>query len=40
MTPRFNLETETGELIPFQRAADLFAFVEQRMEREAEDDEE
>lgn len=42
MSVIFNLifETETGELIPFESAADLFAFVEKRMEREAEDDEE
>lgn len=38
MIARYNLETEGGELVPFESAAALFAYVERRMER-TEDDE-
>ena len=38
MTARFNLETESGELIPFASARDLFAFVEKRMERDDQEE--
>lgn len=38
MTARFNLEAETGEIIPFPDARSLLEFVEERMQREAEED--
>ena len=40
MTARFNLITEGGEVVPFASAADLFAFVESRMGRSEDEDEE